>query len=353
MKISGLYKMQGSKYFWYRWTGLDGKRHAVSLKTVVLAEALKAIEKIRVGEWVRTANAAPVGSPLTKLVEVYLAMAKKRRKKPMRPGTAKRQEAILLKFLKDTGAEGITDISRGDINAWLDRLEKDSKSPDTVHTYARSLHTFVMWLVEEKKLLSSDIDFDIPGRGAIGRKNWIKHDEVLRVIEAAKEIKNQDLTFILYCGFHAGLRRNEIVNLRAGWFDGKYVHVQNDPKSGFVLKDKENRSIQLTDDFKAFLIEYLKGRAPGEYALRPAKAQGKNDYRYDFSRTWKTHMERCGVTCTIHDARRSFASNLISEGESIYIVAKWLGDGVQVVERSYGHLAPSAGNINRLTGRVT
>jgi hypothetical protein len=42
----------------------------------------------------------------------------------------------------------------------------------------------------------------------------------------------------------------------------------------------------------------------------------------------------------------------VSEGESIYIVAKWLGDGVQVVERSYGHLAPSAGNINRLTAKV-
>jgi integrase len=75
-------------------------------------------------------------------------------------------------------------------------------------------------------------------------------------------------------------------------------------------------------------------------------------YRYDFSRIWATHMKRCGVRCTIHDARRSFASNLVSEGESIYIVAGWLGDGVQVVERSYGHLAPYAGNINRLTAKV-
>jgi hypothetical protein len=46
--------------------------------------------------------------------------------------------------------------------------------------------------------------------------------------------------------------------------------------------------------------------------------------------------------------RRSFASNLVSGGESIYIVAKWLGDRVDVVEKSYGHLSPAAGNINRL-----
>jgi integrase len=85
-----------------------------------------------------------------------------------------------------------------------------------------------------------------------------------------------------------------------------------------------------------------------EYAIRPAKLKGAWHYRYDFSRAFKSHMKRCGVTCNVHDMRRSFASNLVSEGESVYIVAKWLGDGVQVVERSYGHLSPSAGNINRL-----
>jgi hypothetical protein len=64
-------------------------------------------------------------------------------------------------------------------------------------------------------------------------------------------------------------------------------------------------------------------------------------------------MGRCGVRCSIHNMRRSFASNLVSAGESIiYIVAKRLGDGVEVVEQSYGHLAPSAGNINRLTAKV-
>jgi integrase len=44
-----------------------------------------------------------------------------------------------------------------------------------------------------------------------------------------------------------------------------------------------------------------------------------------------------------HDMRRSFASNLVSAGVSIYTVAKWLGDRVDVVEKSYGYLAPNTG----------
>jgi integrase len=75
---------------------------------------------------------------------------------------------------------------------------------------------------------------------------------------------------------------------------------------------------------------------------------GKGDYRYDFKGVWKRHMKRCGVTCSIHDSRRSFASNLVSRGMSIYKVAKYLGDGVAVVERSYGHLAPADKEISKL-----
>lgn len=50
---------------------------------------------------------------------------------------------------------------------------------------------------------------------------------------------------------------------------------------------------------------------------------------------------------TFHDLRRTFASLLVSKGVSIYKVAKWLGDGVTVVESTYGHLLPADDDIDR------
>jgi hypothetical protein len=52
---------------------------------------------------------------------------------------------------------------------------------------------------------------------------------------------------------------NEIANAKVGWFDldGGLIHVQNDPKSGFVLKDRENRSIPLSKPFQEFLAPLL------------------------------------------------------------------------------------------------
>jgi hypothetical protein len=49
MKIKGLYRMPGSRFYWYRWSQ-GGKRHAVSLRTDDLPTAIQAIKRIHDGE---------------------------------------------------------------------------------------------------------------------------------------------------------------------------------------------------------------------------------------------------------------------------------------------------------------
>jgi integrase len=124
------------------------------------------------------------------------------------------------------------------------------------------------------------------------------------------------------------------------------VSIRPDPASGFILKDRENRVIPLTEKFQNFLEGYLDNRDRDSYVLKPGQVRGRAEYRYDFKRLLYTHFKRCGVRCSIHDMRRSFASNRVSQGRSIYKVAKWLGDGVRVVEKSYGHLAPADRDID-------
>jgi integrase len=40
--------------------------------------------------------------------------------------------------------------------------------------------------------------------------------------------QNDETKFILYCGFHAGLRKNEIIEARSEWFDLEHgaLHVR-------------------------------------------------------------------------------------------------------------------------------
>jgi integrase len=135
---------------------------------------------------------------------------------------------------------------------------------------------------------------------------------------------------------------------KVSWFDLKagLLHVSND--QGFTSKDSENRTVPLTNDFHEFVKVFLRNRDPKEFCLKHGRHAGRGKYRYDFQRSVRSHFARCSVDLDIHGMRRSFASNLVSEGESIYIVAQWLGDGVQVVQKHYAYLAPHAGSINRL-----
>jgi integrase len=232
--------------------------------------------------------------------------------------------------------------------------------------YAAYVKTFGGWLYKSGHLASNALDsYYLPEEKPMGRKNWLRKAEVAKVIGAVKPKSSpnakpntiekakqaaEDLKFILYCGFHAGLRRKEIAMAKVSWFDLDHglIHAQNMPEEGYALKDEENRTIDMSDAFRAFLIDYLKNRKSGEFVLRPEKAQGTWKYRYDFSRLVEGHFESLEVQCSIHDMRRSFASNAVSSGISLYIVAKWLGDGYEVIERSYGHLAPNTGEINKV-----
>src|SRR6516225_3019438 len=125
IKVKGLYNMPGSKYLWYRWTGQDGKRRAVSLKTDDPAEAIKKVREIQAGAaLMRWEMGEPIPTAAWKMVEKYLTTAQKRARKPLRPATAKRQRDILHKFLKDTSVEVLHEISRDKVDDWLEGLRQ-------------------------------------------------------------------------------------------------------------------------------------------------------------------------------------------------------------------------------------
>jgi integrase len=343
--------MPESKFWWFRWTQY-GKRLARSLKTDDEGEATTRAQAILAEGLIATEAYTP-NEPNTRkyeihgLIDLYLKDAQERDKKPLRAETANVRRYILNKFVSDCVITRVGDITLVKIQNWLTRLKAEGKAKDTVWGNGQRVRSFVQYLVSRKFLPTSIlVDFTVPEQAAVGRKNWLRKDEVTRILAAVNG--DRVLTFALLCGFDGGLRRDEISEVRVGWFDleTKVLDVSN--YGDFVTKDRENRIIPLTDRLVDFLKVFLAGRDKSEYVLAPEKTEkGSNRYRYDVSKRVRAHFKRCKVKCTIHDMRRSFASNRVSAGISIYKVARWLGDGIVVVERSYGHLAPQDAEINK------
>jgi integrase len=348
--LKGLYRMPESKYWWFRYTR-DGKRQAVSLRTVDQVEAIKRAQEILADGLIATEaytpnEPAPQRREIHGLIEQYLEESQGRTKEPLRKVTADTRRYILKRFVTDTGISRAGEITGSKITQWLLNLKRDGKSKDTLWTYGERVRNFVQYLTPRYVSKLALNGFTVPDQPTTGRRNWIRSAEVTQLIDAASG--DPTLQFALYCGFDAGLRRNEISEARVEWFDleNNLLHVAE--HGNFVPKDGDNRPIPITDRFGEFLKGYLAGRKNGQYVLAPEKTvKVQSKYRYDVGKRVRSHFTRCQVNASFHDMRRSFGSNRASAGTSIYKIAAWLGDTIEVVQRSYGHLIPQDAEINK------
>jgi integrase len=364
--MKNLLRYKDSRNWHYRFYDDNGRRRTISLETDDEAVAIQKARAFDAGATIRRIQNIDLRTGgIQKTIAQYLAAAAARRRNPMGKEAAKTAGAVLRRFCQEANVITPQEVTPTRLDTWLASYEKKGRSQQTIRMYAAYVKTFVGWLYKSGHLASNALEsYDLPEEKPMGRKNWLRKAEVAKVIGAVKpkfspnakpttieKVKQaaEDLKFILYCGFHAGLRRKEISMAKVSWFDLDHglIHAQNMPEEGYALKDEENRTIDMSDGFKGFLGEYLRNRKPGEFVLKPKKTQGAWKYRYDFSRMVEGHFENLEVRCSIHDMRRSFASNAVSSGISLYIVAKWLGDGYEVIEKSYGHLAPNTGEINK------
>lgn len=354
--------MAESKYWWFSYT-TKGHRYRCSLKTAEEGEAITRARAILAEGLVATEaytpnEPAPRKREIHGLIEQYLEEAQNRTKDALRKVTADTRRKILEKFAKDTSINRGGEITGAKITQWLVQLKKDGKSKGTLWTYGERVRNFVKYLMPRYAPSTALDGFTVPDQPTTGRRNWVRSAEVTKIIDAASA--DRTLQFTLYCGFDAGLRRNEISEAKVEWFDlEKFVPSTQNQKGSpgllhvaehenFVPKDGDNRTIPLTDRFATFLQTYLAGRKNGEYVLAPEKTvKAQSKYRFDTSKRVRSYFTRCKVNASFHDMRRSFGSNRASAGTSIYKIAAWLGDSVEVVTRSYGHLIPQDAEINK------
>jgi integrase len=342
----GIYK-RGSVF----WLNLqrDGKRRFISLDTSDPIEAITRANDLRGHRFPDEAT------PYLRGVEEYLA--EKKRLNLYSRATERVHGAVLREFGKRVEGRSLDAIPPKLASDYYKALQ-GRVSETTAQIHIRALRAFFN---AHKKICRVNPFADLE----LG-----KIDQKARVVFCTKEQrdtlidaeKDDDLQFIFLAGFDAGLRKNEIIEARVFFFDmkGHATHLQN--TETLRLKDNEARTIPMTKRFRRFLTGYLKEKEPNDFALKPKVEHGKGTYRYDFHRPFNDFLDAVdeegeslrrrtmtfnGQRITAHVMRHTFASLLVQAGVSIYKVARWLGDGVAVVEDHYGHLAPKDSDIEK------
>jgi integrase len=178
-------------------------------------------------------------------------------------------------------------------------------------------------------------------RGAIkARIRFLTVEEQVKLLKVCpKEFKELILGALL-----TGCRYGELIRLKCKDYDpGNGTIFIADSKSG------KPRHIYLTEEGKKLFYELTDNEDPERYVFTHTRQTKSNGIvtdgwqRIDQMRLLHEACKKAGIEkVTFHELRHTYASTLVNRGCSLYVVAHQLGhSGTNMVERHYGHLAPS------------
>lgn len=337
--MKGIY-LRGNIY-WYAPPMRHGKHEPyVTLETSDLTEAIKRAKEIRENPLLSASEGLEQ--------EAKNCAAYKLRMKEWTEASVESKQAVLRAFARTQPAgHTAANVTTTAIQKYHDGLMK-TLTPSTVNGYMMTLRSFFNWCVDVQRLIRRSPMDAVKVVKTVGRAREDFATFELRD-KLIADTPDDDLRFILYMGFHAGLRKREIIEARPFWFDlpNGMLHLRMTATMRF--KDKEERSIPMTADFQKFMQSYGL-REP--FLLKPEVKPGKGKYRYDFRKPFEDYMKAQGcVWLTPHIMRHTFASLLATSGVSIYKVALWLGDDVKTVQKHYAKLVPGDKDIERAFGQ--
>lgn len=181
------------------------------------------------------------------------------------------------------------------------------------------------------------------------RVRWLTREEARRLIQEAENGSTRPhLACFIRLALNTGCRRGELLNLE--WnrvdFDNRRFLLE-----ARHTKARRRRTVPLNDDAVATLQrlrgwqnQYVPG-SPWVFGWR----QGCSIT--SFKTSWTSALKHAGIeNFRIHDLRHTFASWLVMQGESLYVVKELLGHASVTQTEIYAHLAPSqtASAVQRL-----
>jgi integrase len=375
-KVRGLTQIGG--WYYYRGQQVEGKRPArVALKTRSFEEAVTKALALK-----RNVQLTERPGTVSYEGERYLLERERLFKHGEISEWTYDSDVSVMKLFQDwigAGAMvGLIDARK--VETWKAHLLKEGKrtrrkvdgvwvlSPgkpmtkNSVRTYLARLSSFLEWL-KDKGALANNVmrDVEFPAMEATKVDRFCTKPERDKLIRMAA--KREDLQMILMLGFHAGMRLNEMVQARPGW-----LRFWKDPKgawhgeiavqktSTYVPKDLEARAIPLNKPLLRFfrrkrhrgLLGFLRPRKwEGEYIIRPDVERGKDKYRWNPRRPFGKLVEKAGLNwVTIHTMRHTYATHLVMGGVPIATVARWMGDGIVVTQKTYAGYLPQRSFID-------
>lgn len=236
----------------------------------------------------------------------------------------------------------ISDVRRADVRAYITHRLSDGVKLSTVRRELRLFCAAINFVRDEYEIDIHNPVARLSLECGEPRVRWITRDEASRLISAAEGAVRPHLACFIRLALNTGCRRNELLMLEWSRVDESRRAVLLEARH---TKGRKRRTVPLNDEAITALSRLRQWQEDVGLSSDYVFGWERGRHITSFKTAWKSVLARAEITdFRIHDMRHTFASWLVMQGVSLYVVKELLGHASITQTEIYAHLAPDQGH---------
>ena len=240
---------------------------------------------------------------------------------------------FFLLFLQGNGRLRLEDITRREIEAYVEQEQDKGLTVQSVRTKLTSLYAFLNYLVKSDILAQEILERKIRLKLPESLPRAIVFEDIKVLLSVVKNVRDRALILLL---LRTGMRIGELLNLQVADINLREMKIC----IYLGEKNAQGRVVYYCDDAKEALLAWLRIRVPQHRCLfyshrgQPLSYSGAR-------KIFQKYLKKAGLASkgySLHQLRHTFASELLNAGMRLEVLQQLLGHSTIEITRHYARL---------------
>jgi integrase/recombinase XerD len=276
---------------------------------------------------------SPLDIPAKENVDAYLRHKVRLHHKPQTMNSSFTSIVLFLDFYGKSGKRDLTEITRSDLEAFIEHEQDRGMHISTVKTRLACIVAFLHFLIEQDFVPGTSLKKRIRLKLPEALPRAMNPQDVKRLLSIIDHTRDRALFLLL---LRTGIRIGEALALTMNDVDLKdrKVHVFQGEKNDM------GRVVYMSNDAVFCLKRWFRWRDPEKVCVFYGKGDAPVSYSTARAR-FEKYLEEAGLTAkgyTIHALRHTFASELLNAGMRLEVLQQLMGHQDIEMTRRYARL---------------
>jgi integrase/recombinase XerD len=272
--------------------------------------------------------------PGAELVVTYLSHQFRRNCKEASLASSGTAIIFFLTFVTASGKERLEDITRQDIEAFVEQLQDKGLKITTVRNRLVAVYGFIQFLVDNDLLVSDVLAKKIRLQLPDPLPRAIDSQDIKILFSVIDHPRNRAMFLLL---LRTGMRIGELLDLRVS-----DVSLQEQKVMIYIgEKNYRGRVVYFSDDAREALEKWMQLRDPHRQCLFYSSTRHCLTYA-TIRKRFQKYLEQVGLAdkgYTMHQLRHTFATDLLNAGMRLECLQPLLGHSTLEMTRRYARLS--------------